>query len=100
MPTEHRKQATALARAARELSRFVRSSQFRAALDEFHDNPAARKAASKDTAGYLEQRGIKIPDGMRIALKDNNWNVSLCVKAFIFEICIKYDATAGFSMAQ
>src|SRR5688572_23906297 len=100
MPTEHREQATALARLTQDLSRFLRNPRFRAALNEFHDNPKARKSASKNAASYLKRRRIKIPKGMKITLKDNNWSMKLCVKAFvIFEICVTYDSAQGFRTA-
>ncbi|HKO95707.1 MAG TPA: hypothetical protein VJU86_01855 [Pyrinomonadaceae bacterium] len=99
MPTKHRKQATALAKLTQDISRFLKSARFLAALDEFHDNPDARKAASKNAPSYLKQRGVAIPKGMKVTLKDNNWSVKLCAKAFIFEVCITYDSVGGFRTA-
>jgi hypothetical protein len=96
MPTEHRKQATALAKSAQDLSKLIRNAKFRAALDEFHDNPKARKTASRDTTGYLKRRGVKIPEEMEITLRDNNWSVTVCASILIFKVCVRYDSTSGF----
>ena len=96
MPKEHREQATAIAKSAQDLSRLLRNGKFRAALDEFHDDPDARKAATKNTASYLKRRGVPIPEGMTITLRDNNWSLELCVHVLIVKFCVRYDATSGF----
>ena len=96
MPKEHREQATAVAKSAQDLSRLLRNAKFRAALDEFHDDPEARKAASKNAVRYLKRRGVPIPDGMAITLRDNNWHLELCVNVLIVSFCVKYFSTSGF----
>ena len=100
MPKEHREQATAIAKSAQDLSRLLRNAKFRAALDDFHDNPDARKTASKNTASYLKRREGPIPDGMTITLRDNTWNVEVCVDFKIVKFCVKYMSTSGFGPVQ
>jgi hypothetical protein len=96
MPSKHRKQIPILAKSAQDLNRLLRSAKFRAALDEFHDDPKARALASKDATRYLKRKGVEIPYGMKATLRDNNWRVSACVRALGFTGCIHYDSDSGF----
>jgi hypothetical protein len=100
MPKKQREQATAVANSAQDLSRLLKSAKFRDVMDEFYDDPDARKAASKNTAGYLKRRGVTIPKGMKITLTDNNWNVEMCLHIIAgIKFCIKIDSTSGFGPA-
>jgi hypothetical protein len=96
IPAEHRKQIPILAKSVQDLNRFLRNAQFQAALDEFYDNPKARASASKNATGYLKRRGVSIPSGMEVTMRDNNWRISVCVTALGHTGCAHYSSTSGF----
>jgi hypothetical protein len=95
MPREHRKQISILANSLRDFSAFLEDRKFQAALDEFHDKPAARALASKDLVGYLKRKGVMIPDGMKLTLHDNNWEIAVWCGSWYH-----YDSNSGFGRGR
>jgi hypothetical protein len=61
-------------------------------MEEFHDNPRARLSASKNGNRYLKRKGVELPEGVIVTMKDNNWRVSVCVSTR----CVHYDSHDGW----
>ena len=87
------------------IAQIMNDPKFKTALDEFHDNAESRKLASKNATTYWKRKGVKVPKGISLTLKDNNWRVSACGKvqleingiAVAVEVGAHYDSESGWA---
>jgi hypothetical protein len=84
----------------RGIGQILGDVKFRAVLNEFHDSPESRRKASRNATAYCKRQGVKVPRGIKVTLKDNNWRASLCAKVEVFGVGIEYgahyDSESGF----
>lgn len=86
-------------KAHEKLEKVLRHPQLQAALDELHGNPEKRKEASRDIAGYLARKGVELPEGVTVELKDDNWSFWVCWGDGTYTCCVWFDWWWGWAGA-
>ena len=76
------------------LSKFVSDPKLRKAIDEISDKPDLHVEIRKDVAGWLAQRGVKIPPGVSVTFKPNNFFLLFCA----FRHCILITESHGIEI--
>ncbi|APR75054.1 Hypothetical protein A7982_00400 [Minicystis rosea] len=87
-----------LNREIRKHQEFVRLGQdplTLSALNELTDNPALRQKALKDPTAFVRQKGIKLPPGSKVVMKEYSprWSIGVDWD----DSFVGYDSDTGFS---
>ncbi|CAA9345450.1 MAG: hypothetical protein AVDCRST_MAG93-6863 [uncultured Chloroflexia bacterium] len=83
---EKHKELDELARQCQEAARVYRDPKFRRSLDDLQDNPEERDKAKGNANAYFRGKGVEIPDGAELHVKDGSLHVGIC----FFEFCVWY----------
>ena len=87
------------AKAHEKLNEVLKQPQLQKVIDEFTGNPDARKEAGKDIVGHLKRKGVVLPEGVTVELKDDNWSIWFCWNGGGVTCCCWWDWWWGWACA-
>lgn len=91
-PDDRQQRKQAVDKVHAEMTRMVNSRGFKKALEDLDENP---EAARQDPRGFLEQRGVDLPDDAEVSLVDRPgsacWCYRVCVLWWCWDVCVCVD---------
>ena len=94
MPTVHEQQMSTLSKQLQALSKIIsRSATFAQRWMNFMTTRQPDQARAGTETSYLKQKGVELPEGVIVTMKDNNWRISVCVVGLR---CVHYDSVGGW----
>jgi hypothetical protein len=80
IPKEQQDQMEGVARVSELAATLLRDPQFLKALNDLHDNPDEAKKASRDPAGYLRSKRVRIPAGADASVPTVGASITVCIE--------------------
>jgi hypothetical protein len=91
-PEDRQQRKEAIDRFHGAVQRAVNSPKFKDALADFEENP---QAAQQDPKGFLEQRGVQLPDEAEVSVIERPgsacWCWRVCVLWWCWDACVCID---------